>query len=185
MSEAALGIGERAAALRLAFDRSFAEPLLPATEVVEDLLAIRIGTQAYALRLAEVAGLFADRKVTPVPGGDAALIGIAGFRGAIVPAYGLHALLGLASGPRSCRWLVIAAAAPVALAFEAYDAQLSVPPEAILPAQSGGEAQSCVREFVRTPKFSGPVIHLPSVLDAIKSRRGQTMPIQAMPIKET
>jgi purine-binding chemotaxis protein CheW len=94
MSEAAaLGIGERAAAMRLAFDRSFAEPLRPATEAVENLLAIRIGTQAYALRLAEVAGLFADRKVTPVPGGDAALVGIAGFRGAIVPVYGLHTLL--------------------------------------------------------------------------------------------
>jgi chemotaxis signal transduction protein len=176
MSEAALGIGERAAALRHAFDRSFAEPLRFGTEVVEDLLAIRIGTQAYALRLAEVAGLFADRKVTPVPGGDAALIGIAGFRGAIVPVYGLHALLGLASGQRPCRWLMIAAAAPVALAFETFDAQLSVPPDAILPAQSGGEAQSCVREFVRTPKFSGPVIHLPSVIDAIRSRRGQAVP---------
>jgi hypothetical protein len=60
MSEAALGIGERAAALRHAFDRSFAEPLRLGTEVVEDLLAIRIGTTAYAVRLAEVAGLFAD-----------------------------------------------------------------------------------------------------------------------------
>ena len=173
MSEAAPGIGERAAALRLTFDRSFAEPLRLASETVEDLLAIRIGTQAYALRLAEVAGLFADRKVTPVPGGDAALIGIAGFRGAIVPVYGLHTLLGIASGPRRCRWLVIAAAAPVALAFETFDAQLGVPPDAILPAQAGGETQSCVREFVPTPKCSSPVIHLPSVLDAIKSRRGQ------------
>jgi chemotaxis signal transduction protein len=182
MSEAALGIGERAAALRRAFDRGFAEPLCLRTELTEDLLAIRIGTQAYVLRLAEVAGLFADRKVTPVPGGDAALIGIAGFRGAIVPVYGLHALLGLVSGPRPCRWLVIAAAAPVALAFEAFDAQLSVPPDAILPAQSASAAQSCVREFVRTPKFSGPVIHLPSVLDALKSRRGQAVPV---PIKET
>jgi purine-binding chemotaxis protein CheW len=180
MSEAALGIGERAAALRHAFDRSFAEPLRLGTDAVVDLLAIRFGMDAYALRLAEVAGLFADRKVTPVPGGDAALIGIAGFRGAIVPVYGLHTVLGRASGPRPCRWLVIAAAAPVALAFEAFDAQLSVPPDAILPAQSAGEAQSYVREFVRTPKFSGPVIHLSSVLDAIKSRRGQ-----ALPTKET
>jgi chemotaxis signal transduction protein len=178
MSEAALGIDERAAALRLTFDRSFAEPRRLATETVEDLLAIRIGAQAYALRLAEVAGLFADRKITPVPGSDAALIGIAGFRGAIVPVYGLHALLGLPSGLRPCRWLVIAAAAPVALAFETFDAQLSVPPDMVLPAQSANEASGCLREFVRTSKFSGPVIHLPSVLDTIKSRRGQAVPIK-------
>ena len=165
---------------RRCFDRSFAEPVRLDTDPVEDLLAIGIGSEAYALRMAEVAGLFADRKVTPVPGGDNVLIGIAGFRGAIVPVYGLHALLGLVSGPRPCRWLVIAAAAPVALAFETFAAQLSVPPDAILPAQSTGQAPSCVREFVRTPNFSGPVIHLPSVLDAIKFRRGQ-----AMPIKET
>jgi chemotaxis signal transduction protein len=175
MSEIAQGIGEQAAALRLAFDRSFAEPLPPGTDLSEDLLAIRVGGEPYAMRLGEIAGLFADKKVTPVPGGDASLIGIAGFRGAVVPVYGLEALLGHASGQRP-RWLVIAAAAPVALAFEAFEAQLSVPPHAILPAQSGGEARSCIRDFVRAPHFSGPVIHLPSVLDAIKSRRGEAVP---------
>jgi chemotaxis signal transduction protein len=166
---------ERAAALRLAFDRGFAEPLRPGTDLSEALIAIRVGGERYAMRLGEIAGLFADKKVTPVPGGDASLIGIAGFRGAIVPVYGLAALLGQASAQRP-RWLVIASAAPVALAFEAFEAQLSVPPDAILPAQSGSKARSCIRDFVRASHFSGPVIHLPSVLDAIKSRRGEAVP---------
>jgi purine-binding chemotaxis protein CheW len=175
MNETAESVGARAAEMRHAFDRSFAEPLRLGTDVSEDLLAIRVGMQPYAMRVGEIAGLFVDRKVTPVPGADAALIGIARFRGVIVPVYALHALLGH-SAARQQRWLAIAAAAPIALAFEAFDAQLSVPPDAILPAQSAGEARSCVREFVRTPNFSGPVMHLPLVLDAIRSWRGKAVP---------
>jgi chemotaxis signal transduction protein len=171
VNETAESVGTRATEIRRAFDRSFAEPLRLGTDVSEDLLAIRVGMQPYAMRLSEIAGLFVDRKVTPVPGADAALIGIAGFRGAIVPVYALQALLGH-SAARQQRWLAIAAAAPIALAFDAFEAQLSVPPEAILPAKSGSEARNCVRDFVRAPNFSGPVMHLPSVLDVIRSRRG-------------
>jgi chemotaxis signal transduction protein len=171
MNETAESVGARAAEMRRAFDRGFAEPLRLGTDVSEDLLAIRVGMQPYAMRLNEIAGLFVDRKVTPVPGADAALIGIAGFRGAIVPVYALHALLGH-SAAQQPRWLAIAAAAPVALAFDAFEAQLSVPPDAILPATSGGEARNYVRDFVRAPNFSGPVMHLPSILDVIRSRRG-------------
>jgi chemotaxis signal transduction protein len=175
MNEIASHIGGRAAELRLAFDRGFAAPRRLDADRSEKLLAIRVGAEPYAMRLAEVAGLFVDKKVTPVPGGDAALIGIAGFRGAIVPVHSLDALLGHSAAQRP-RWLVIAAAAPIALAFDAFEAQLSLPREAILPAPSGGDSRSFTKEFVRTPNFSGPVMHLPSVLDVIKSRRGGAVP---------
>src|SRR5258707_13955236 len=54
----------RAAEFRLAFDRAFAEPLRIDTAVKDDLLAIRVGGQACAIRLSEITGLFADKKVT-------------------------------------------------------------------------------------------------------------------------
>jgi chemotaxis signal transduction protein len=173
MSAAPSHVTQRAAELRLAFDRGFAEPARRDTTIRASLLAVRVGAEGYALRLSEITGLFADKKITRVPGGDAALLGIAGFRGAILPVYSLQALLGH-SATQVSRWLVIAAAAPVALAFEAFELQLSVPLDAILPAQSRAGTRSCVREFVRTPDFVGPVMHLPSVLDSIRTARPET-----------
>jgi chemotaxis signal transduction protein len=162
------GVAGRAEELRLAFDRAFAEPLRPDATFKEDLLAVRIEAQAFAIRLSEISGLFADKKVTPVPGGHAALRGIAGFRGAIVPVYDLQILLGHAS-TSTPRWLVIAATAPIALAFEAFDGQLRVARDAILLQPSRPEIHSYAREFVRTENFAGPIMHLPSLLDAIKT----------------
>ena len=164
----------RAAEMRLAFDRGFADPIRFDTAATESLLAIRVGTQACAIRLSEITGLFADRRITRVPGGGAALLGIAGFRGAIVPVYSLQALLGQtadASGPRGPRWLVIAVAAPVALAFEAFEGQLRVLPDAILPRQSRPEMKSYAEEFVQTQTIVRPIMHLASILGAIKAPR--------------
>ena len=171
MSAAASSIAERAAELRLAFDRGFAERAGLGRGIREALLAVRVDTQPFAIRLSEISGLFADKKITPVPGSDAALRGIAGFRGAIVPVYDLQILLGhtAASGAAMPRWLVIAAAAPVALAFTAFEQQIRAAHEAILPHPAGAEGRGFAREFVRTRKFAGPLLHLPSVLEAIKA----------------
>jgi chemotaxis signal transduction protein len=162
------GVAGRAAELRQAFDRAFAEPVRFDTTSKEDLLAVRVATQAFAIRLSEISGLFAGKKITPVPGSHAALCGIAGFRGAIVPVYDLQILLGH-PGTATPRWLVIAAAAPVALAFEAFEGQLRISRDAILPQPSRPELHGYAREFVRTENFVGPIMHLPSLLDAIKT----------------
>ncbi len=168
MSASPSGVAQRAAELRLAFDQAFAQPVHLDTTFKEELLAVRVAGQPFAIRLSEISGLFADKKVTPVPGSHAALRGIAGFRGAIVPVYDLEILLGHA-GHRASRWLVIAAASPVALTFEAFEGQLRVARDAILPQSSGADFRSYAREFLRTPNFVGPVMHLPSVLDSIKA----------------
>jgi chemotaxis signal transduction protein len=171
MSASASSIAERAAELRLAFDRGFAEPAGLGRGTREALLAVRVDTQPFAISLSEISGLFADKKVTPVPGSHAALRGIAGFRGAIVPVYDLQILLGhtATSGTATPRWLVVAAAAPVALAFTAFEQQIRAARSAFLPQPSGAEARGYIREFVRTRKFSGPLLHLPSVLEAINA----------------
>lgn len=166
MSDDDLGLLSRAAALREAFDRSFSEPLRADAALTEELLGIRLDTEAYAIRLSEIAGLFADRKIASVPGSAPTQLGIAGFRGEIVPVYDLQALLGhrpLASA----RWLVLAAVAPVAFAFAAQEGRLSVPVEAIVD-QSDGSIGAGVRHFVRTPGLVRRLIDLSFVLDAIR-----------------
>jgi len=166
MSAAMPGLAYRAAELRAAFDRAFAAPWRADVAARHDLIAIGIGNQACALRLADIAGLFADKKITPVPGGRRALLGIAGFRGALLPVFSLHTLLGLAGAPAP-RWLVVAAAAPVALAFEAFDGHLRAAADAIMPRQAHGSMQNFAPDFVRTGAGVRPIIAVASVIAAL------------------
>jgi purine-binding chemotaxis protein CheW len=159
-------IAGRAAELRRAFDRSFAEPVRADAAPDIELLAIEVGAQAYAVRLSAITGLFADKKITRVPGGAAALLGVAGFRGALVPVYDLKVLIAEPSS-RTPRWLVIAQAAPVGLAFDAFRAQLRVRQEDIAPHSARSHASGYAREVVRSQGFMGPVLDLPSLLEAV------------------
>lgn len=117
----------RALALRAAFDRSFAKapPADPAR--LENLLSIRVTEDPYAIPLAGLAGLYADKAVTSMPGADPGFLGIAGFRGAMLPVYDLRVLLGYPGGGKAPRWLVVMNAHQAALAFDALDGYLRVP----------------------------------------------------------
>lgn len=157
-----------AGALQHAFDRSFAEA--PRADAVpqEDLLAITIGSDPYALRLSEVGGLYLDKKVTWLPGSVSELLGLVGLRGALLPVYDLQALLGYPHAVTP-RWCVVAADAPVVLGCERFDGHLRVPRGAITLAGAGHAADRshAVREVVHTDDLVRPLIHVPSVLEAI------------------
>jgi chemotaxis signal transduction protein len=175
MSEVSVTVGlsrlaTRAAALRAAFDRSFAEPAQLEMTPMEDLLAVRVGDDVVAIRLSEIAGLYVGKKVTRVPGGDPALLGIAGFRGTIHPVYCIATLLGRPAAA-SPRWLVIAAAAPMALAFDGFERHLRVATETIRPRDVNAKDQPYARDFVLVQQFVRPILHLPSILDEIRTQR--------------
>jgi purine-binding chemotaxis protein CheW len=150
------------------FDQTFAEAPRSDASPEDDFLAVSIGGDPYAIRLSEVAGLLSDRRVTWLPGSVTELIGLMSLRGVLVPVYDFRALLGYPRGAVP-RWFLIAAATPVALAFDRFDGHLRVPRAAV----STGSAQSpatllpCVHEVVRTHEFVRPIIHMPGVLDAI------------------
>jgi chemotaxis signal transduction protein len=156
--------------LRRAFDRSFAEAPLRESEAWESLLTIRIGGDPYALRLLEVAGLFAGRVVTPLPTPVPALLGIAGFRARLVPVYDLRSLLGRARSESAPRWMVSAAGDDdVCLAFEQFEAHVRVPLAALARDEAG--ARRHVTHVARTPDGVRAVVHIPSLLEAIKAGR--------------
>ena len=93
----------------------------------------------------------------------------AGLRGALLPIYDLSQLLGYpkAANPR---WLAVVAHAQVGLAFDQFDHHLRVPLRAIV-AEAGADGTARRRPFVRHVVHGHgdvrPLIHLPSVLDAI------------------
>ncbi|HVY29131.1 MAG TPA: chemotaxis protein CheW [Polyangiaceae bacterium] len=123
---------ERArAALRMRdeFDRSFAQAPELAKPSAVDLLQIRVGERRYAVRLADVAAVHAERRVVAVPTPDSKLLGLVGLRGSIAPVFDLALALGheRATGPR---WLLeLRAAKPCALAFSELEGHLRLPAE--------------------------------------------------------
>jgi purine-binding chemotaxis protein CheW len=159
------GLSSRAEALRHDFDHAFAAPPRMPSAADEDLLSIRVAGQPYAIRLSEIAGLFTDKRITPVPSRAPALLGIACFRGTILPVYGLHLLLGHPAAPP--RWLVTAAAVSVAIAFEGFEGHLRLARDAILHQEGDGPARRLLPERALTPHGIRPIVHLPAILEAI------------------
>ncbi len=174
MTEALPALGKRAAELRRTFDQAFAAPVRTDKPVMRDLLAVRIGSEPCAIRLSEVTGLFVDRRITRIPAGHPALLGIASFRGAIVPVYGLLALLGH-SGTQPPRWLIVAASAAIAFAFDQFDGHLRVPAAAILPQQSHGAMRGHAPDFIRNGDVILPILQLASIIAAV-SLAGPAVP---------
>jgi purine-binding chemotaxis protein CheW len=169
MTEERSSLADRAREFRQTFDRSFAEPVRDDAVAIEDLLTFRLPSGSHALRLAEAGGVFAGRAVTKLPGSDAELLGISGFRGTLVPVYDLHALLGAPSVEQP-RWLVTAKAAPLAFAFETFEGHLRVPADSIVARPADHAARPYVRRFVAVQQTVHPLVHLQALVDAIVGR---------------
>jgi chemotaxis signal transduction protein len=162
-------LSERAAELRRAFDRSFAEAPQPDAAASEHLLLVRIGGDPYALRLVECAGLFADHKVTPLPTRVPELLGLASFRTTLVPVYDLRPLLGYPCG-ESPRWMIsTTGSVVVGLAFDVFDGHARVERDSLVmdSAPAKRHVDCVVRLSAGSPR---PVLSLASVLQGIDAR---------------
>lgn len=124
MNDDAPSLQQRLEELRHEFDRAFAIPAHSKIEQAEDLLAIRVEGDAYALRVVEIAGIFKEARITPVSSPVQSLRGIAGIQNGIVPVHSLAAILGYPQSERSCAWLVLcrtgAGSESIALAFSEF-----------------------------------------------------------------
>jgi purine-binding chemotaxis protein CheW len=161
-----------AASMRRLFDSSFAAASSSMSEPLEDLLAIRVGADPYALRLSEIAGLYVDVKIVPVPGPVAQLLGIVSLRGKMSPVYDLAALLHYPPAA-SPRWMILAGAAqPVGFAFETFERHLQVSKDALADGEDRGEGSGATRRHVRGAVRTGdvlrPMIHMASVIELVR-----------------
>ena len=160
--------------LRREFDLSFAQPGRVESIDTEQLLAVRIGGDPYALRVAEIGALLVDRRIVALPGPMPELLGVAAFRGQIAPVYDLGALLGY---PRRSgqRWLVLARHAhPLALTFDSFDAQLSATAERIVTLAGDRAADvmqaSAPRQAVQDGDTLRPIVALAALIEDIQRR---------------
>jgi chemotaxis signal transduction protein len=161
-----------AAAMRQLFDSSFAAAAASMTEPLEDLLAIRVDADPYALRVSEIAGLHVDAKIVPVPSPVVQLLGIVSLRGQLAPVYDLASLLHYppASSPR---WMILVGVSqPVGFAFETFEAHLQVSKESLVDEEDRGEgsgaARPHVRGVVRAADVLRPMIQVASVVELLR-----------------
>lgn len=178
-------LGPAARKLREAFDESFAHAPKTAASLLEDFLAVRIGVDPYAIRLAEITGLYCDRKVVPIVSHAPHLLGLASFRGTMAPVYDLPSLLGYPDR-RARRWLVLAGApSSVGLAFDRFEGHARVHRDRVHEPGASDPARQHLRGAVRTVDAAAstqrrpqgeelpagdvvrPIIHMASVLEAI------------------
>lgn len=164
MSESG-ALSERAEQMRLAFDRSFAEPIVEARPATVDFVSIRLGGEAYAVRMADIVSLRAGVSITPCPSALPELLGIVGLRGVLVPVYDLAALLG--HPPSGGRWLVLAGGGALAFAFDEFDDHFRI---LAAPALRPDAAPPFVLDTFRADDRAWAVIDLPALADALAQR---------------
>ena len=165
-------------AMREQFDRGFAQAPQAELAAPHNILAIRLGGEPFALALAQIAGLYVDRRIMALPSALPALLGLTSFRGQVAPVYDLALLLGRAAATAP-RWQVLLRAAhPVALAFETFEEHLCVPAAQIIGALAhGGERAHGERmhDLVQDGSGTRPIIHLASLLDDIQQQAEQVL----------
>jgi chemotaxis signal transduction protein len=165
-------LDDRAAALRREFDDAFAAPLDLDRPATEDLLAIRVAGDPLAFRLAEIALLVADRRITRLPVADPACLGLAGLRGTVVTVYDLAVLAGYRPSP-SPRWLVVTAgAARIALAVEQVEGHVRVPRQIRDGAEVAELRRPLVGGVVRVNGTARRLLHVPSIVEDVRRRAG-------------
>ena len=166
----------RAAELRAEFDLSFAASHEVSRAKGDSFLEIKVGDGVFALRLAEIAGLFSDRKITPIPSAAPALLGVASFRGMITPVYGLEAFFEKPIN-RGARWLAVSAVAQVALAFTGLIGHTRRSPGDALPSPPGQQAQKFTRHFLPIGDHLRPIVDLEAIVAEIRSFSTNSTPV--------
>lgn len=156
--------------MRAAFDRGFAEPPPGEAEPSANYLGVRIAGHAYAVALAEIGAVFADKRVAPLPSGARELLGVAGVRGDIVPVFSLAAMLGHGAAEGG-RWLMLAAGGKAGFAFDSLDGQLDIPLSAIAPASS---ASGFVQNNAVMGGETRPILSIPALMEYLERRAGQS-----------
>jgi purine-binding chemotaxis protein CheW len=179
----------RAQALADASPRANAAPAAkpaPATGGEERaLLEFALGGQRFALPLAQARAVIALPDLTPVPGADAIVRGLAPFGEGVLPVVELADLVGVApSGPRARAIVVEIGGAPVGLAVEAPVAIRRLPRRAVSLAPAAlnrGQGEARVAEVARTD--AGLILILaPALLfDEATTRRLEALAVAAAP----
>jgi chemotaxis signal transduction protein len=168
-------VANKIAELRSAFDRTYSiAPSSQGVEQIENLLAIRVAGDPYAMWVREISGLANNRKTVALPSSVPELLGVASMRGGFVPVYSLAALLGYSQDLVQGRWLALCGSQePVGVAFSDFEGYLRVPSTQIYAAEQMDAGREHVKQVVRAAGTVRAVISMAHLLETIRSRCGE------------
>jgi len=162
----------RVAEMREAFDRTFALP--PPDLAVDwvDLLAVSIAGRPYAFWMTDLRAIHPTLAVTPMATSTFEFRGLAQLDAQLVPVYDLRLLFGHASAePPGC--FVIAAHERVALAIDVFERHVRVPRDRLISRDAATAADLPFGALmVEVDAIARPLISVPVVLEAIRTRQG-------------
>lgn len=162
--------------LRRRFDDAFAEAASERRQDLEPFLTLRIASTAYAVRLSEIAGFAAARKIVPLASQLAGLLGLAAVRGSLLPVYCLESLLHDDATVEPRWFLLCGAQEPMALSFAQFEGHVLVPRSARLAAR-GAEGRH-VRELVQVEDEVRGIIAVSSLAEAIRESVAAQRPVK-------
>jgi len=160
-------LDERARILRERFDKTFAEPPPAPEPETEPALALRVAGESYVLPLSrEVRWVGVCPRIVPLPGGPAEQLGLAGVAGELTVVFSLPLLLGHRSQAHA--WLV--RVADIALAFDGFEGQIRLAPDARLEPTPHARAHVGGLVYVAEGALPRAVVDLTSILSAVRRR---------------
>jgi chemotaxis signal transduction protein len=161
-------IEDRVRALKREFDAGFAAPPREGREASEDFLALGLGGDAYAIRLADVAALVARPAPTPLPSRRPACLGLVGNGGSAAALFSLPLLLGLPASAAP-RWMALLREAnDVGLGFERYEGYARVALADIVPLGEGTRRLYVTRS-ARHGGVTRLIIDIPAIVNDLSA----------------
>lgn len=171
MSDKPGNASDLASDLRLAFDQVFAVPPQARIEEFENLLALRIRGDLFALDVREIAGVEAAGTIVPLPSASPGCLGITGIRGGLVPVYSLALLLGYQADRDGSRLLAIPRTPDaLALAMGDFEGYLRIPKSHLHEPQDASRKH--VHRFADVGSTVRAVVSVPSVVAMIRNGAG-------------
>lgn len=154
--------------LRRAFDEAFARPPEERARDDEDVLALRLGNDPYAIRLVDIAGVHLGQKVVPLPSPMRELSGVAALRGVLVPIYDLAALLGYPTTSGQRGFVLARATRPIGFACGVPERLVRLPRSAFADAAHAPEQRAHLSGYVRVMDALRPVIDIGSIVQTVE-----------------
>jgi chemotaxis signal transduction protein len=160
-------LAQRLSSLRSEFDHVFGEPPAEPPGPREDLLAIVLQRDSYAIRLREVRGLYVDPRIVSVPTASADGAGLAAIRGELVAIYDLALLLGY-EACEAPRYVLLAKTPGLGFAVGDLRGHLRVPISTIRARPQN--AEGLLVQVVQEAGLARPIIELAALAALISAR---------------
>jgi len=164
-------IAEGIEGLRQAFDQAFSAQPNGGAQDLQDLLSVRIAGEPYAIRLAEIAGLSPNPRITPVPSTVSEFLGVTAIRGVVFPVYSLAEILGHGKNGSPARWVsVFGTHEPLGLIFGSLEGHARISSSDLWTSKEAEVRRQHMPQVARIGALICPVISLASIAQTIKGQ---------------